>query len=63
MNADELRALARTIETVRVAALFGGDDDTDLTPEAEAHFLAALAQLDIAKRNVDLATYALMQRR
>ncbi len=63
MNPDELRALATQIEAVRTTALFGGDSDGLMSPEAEAHFLSALAHLDLAKRCTDLATYAQMQRR
>ncbi len=63
MNADELRELTKRIETVRVEALFGGDDDERMTPEAEALFMMALAQLELAKQSMNLATYALMQKR
>lgn len=61
MTATEIEEFAKKIESLRGDMLFGDADLKLLGPMSEQHFLAAIAQLELAERYLKIAHYQRMR--
>ena len=58
----DLSEMADHLDVAKSDMLFDSEFEFQLTPFAEQHYLAALASLDLASRQMRMAAYSQMQK-